>query len=46
LPGVQLIRQPDGTAVQAPHLPQPVVLADLVEVHADGASNCVDAMPT
>jgi len=36
LPGVQLTPQPDGTAVQAPHLAQPVVLADLVEVHADG----------
>ena len=36
LPGVQLMPQPDGTAVQAPHLSQPVVLADLVEVHADG----------
>jgi len=36
LPGVQLMPQPDGTAVQAPHLAQPVVLADLVEVHADG----------
>ncbi|GAB3382131.1 AMP-binding protein [Lysobacter fragariae] len=36
LPGVRLSPQPDGTAVQAPHLPQPVVLADLVEIHADG----------
>ncbi|GAB3346290.1 AMP-binding protein [Lysobacter tyrosinilyticus] len=36
LPGVQLMPQPDGTAVEAPHLAQPVVLADLVEVHADG----------
>ena len=36
LPGVHLASQPDGTAVHAPHLPQPVVLADLVEVHADG----------
>ena len=36
LPGVRLTPQPDGTAVQAPHLSQPVVLADLVEVHADG----------
>lgn len=36
LPGVRLAPQPDGTAVHAPHLAQPVVLADLVEVHADG----------
>jgi acyl-coenzyme A synthetase/AMP-(fatty) acid ligase len=36
LPGVQLTPQPDGTAVHAPHLAQPVVLADLVEVHGDG----------
>lgn len=36
LAGVQLTPQPDGTAVHAPHLAQPVVLADLVEVHADG----------
>ena len=36
LPGVHLASQPDGTVVHAPHLPQPVVLADLVEVHADG----------
>ena len=36
LPGVQLTPQPDGTAVHALHLAQPVVLADLVEVHADG----------
>jgi acyl-coenzyme A synthetase/AMP-(fatty) acid ligase len=36
LPGVHLASQPDGTAVHAPHLPLPVVLADLVEVHADG----------
>jgi acyl-coenzyme A synthetase/AMP-(fatty) acid ligase len=36
LPGVQLMPQPDGTSVQAPHLAQAVVLADLVEVHADG----------
>ncbi|HEY0505558.1 MAG TPA: AMP-binding protein [Lysobacter sp.] len=37
LPGVRLAPQPDGTAVHAPHLPQPVVLADLMEVHADGS---------
>ncbi len=36
LPGVQLHPQPGGTQVQAPHLPMPVVLADLVEVGADG----------
>nr|WP_225876333.1 AMP-binding protein [Lysobacter terrestris] len=36
LPGVLLLPQPDGTAVQAAHLAQAVVLADLVEVHADG----------
>jgi acyl-coenzyme A synthetase/AMP-(fatty) acid ligase len=36
LPGVQLTSQPDGTAVQARHLVQRVVLADLMEVHADG----------
>jgi len=36
LPGVQLAPQPDGTVVQARHLAQRVVLADLVEVHADG----------
>jgi acyl-coenzyme A synthetase/AMP-(fatty) acid ligase len=36
LPGVRVNPQPDGTAVQAPHLAQPVVLADLVEVLADG----------
>lgn len=36
LPGVQLTPQPDGTAVQAPHLAQAVVLADLMDVHADG----------
>ncbi len=35
-PGVQLHPQPDGTLVQAPHLSAPVVLADLVEVRADG----------
>ncbi|GAB2629306.1 AMP-binding protein [Novilysobacter erysipheiresistens] len=36
LPGVRLSPQPDGTAVHAPHLAEPVVLADLVEVFADG----------
>lgn len=36
LPGVRLSPQPDGTAVQAPHLPQPVVLADLVELRPGG----------
>jgi acyl-coenzyme A synthetase/AMP-(fatty) acid ligase len=36
LPGVQLTSQPDGTAVQARHLAQRVVLADPMEVHADG----------
>ena len=36
LPGVRLAPRPDGTAVHAPHLDQPVVLADLVQLHADG----------
>ncbi len=36
LPGVRLAPQPDGTLVQAPHLPAPVALADLVEVEAEG----------
>ncbi|WP_363799913.1 AMP-binding protein [Lysobacter firmicutimachus] len=36
LPGVRVSPQPDGTAVHAPHLPEPVVLADLMEVDADG----------
>ncbi|MFP7725778.1 AMP-binding protein [Lysobacter sp. D1-1-M9] len=36
LPGVRLSPQPDGTAVHAPYLAQPVVLADLVELQADG----------
>lgn len=36
LPGVRLQPQPDGTAVHAAHLAEPVVLADLMEVHADG----------
>jgi acyl-coenzyme A synthetase/AMP-(fatty) acid ligase len=36
LPGVRVVPQPDGTAVHAPHLDAPVVLADLVEVEPDG----------
>ena len=36
LPGVRLSPQPDGTLVDAPHLPQSVPLADLVELTADG----------
>lgn len=36
LPGVKLLPQPDGTTVMAPHLAQPVVLADLVECADDG----------
>ena len=36
LPGVRLSPQPDGTAVHAPHLPRPIVLADLVELLDDG----------
>lgn len=36
LPGVALHPQPDGTLVQAAHLPQPVMLADLVELLGDG----------
>jgi uncharacterized membrane protein YeaQ/YmgE (transglycosylase-associated protein family) len=36
LPGVRVQPQPDGTLVHAAHLPAPVVLADLVEVDADG----------
>lgn len=36
LPGVRLAPQPDGTAVHAPHLSEPVVLADLMEIHVDG----------
>ncbi len=36
LPGVRVVPQPDGTAVHAPHLETPVVLADLVEVQPDG----------
>ena len=34
-PGVGLHPQPDGTLVEAPHLPAPVALADLVELRAD-----------
>ncbi|GAB6195449.1 AMP-binding protein [Lysobacter xanthus] len=37
LPGVRLSPQPDGTLVDAPHLPVPVALADLVELLPDGA---------
>ncbi len=33
---MRLPPQPDGTAVHAPHLPQPVALADLVEMLDDG----------
>ncbi|MEN1944895.1 AMP-binding protein [Luteimonas sp. MJ293] len=33
LPGVQLQPRPDGTGVHAPQLAEPVVLADLVELH-------------
>jgi acyl-coenzyme A synthetase/AMP-(fatty) acid ligase len=36
LPGVSVQPQPDGTLVHAPQLPQPVPLADLMEVQADG----------
>ena len=41
LPGVRVTPQPDGTLVHAEHLPQPVALADLVELlddsrHGDG----------
>ena len=36
LPGVRVTAQPDGTVVTAPHLPEPVLLADLVDVHGDG----------
>ena len=36
LPGVRLTPQPDGTLVHAPQLPQPVPLADLMEIGADG----------
>ncbi len=36
LPGVQVHPRPDGTVVQADHLPMPISLADLVELEADG----------
>ncbi|MGY0800058.1 AMP-binding protein [Lysobacter sp. A286] len=36
LPGVRLEPRPDGTAVHAPHLAQPVMLADLVELYPEG----------
>ena len=36
LPGVRVAPQPDRTLVHAPHLPEPVALADLMEVAADG----------
>ncbi len=36
LPGVRLTPQPDGTRVGAPHLGEAVLLADLMEVQADG----------
>lgn len=36
LPGVCLTPQPDGTRVSAAHLDHPVVLADVVELQADG----------
>lgn len=36
LPGVRLHPQPDGTQVHASHLAQPVTLADLMDVQADG----------
>jgi len=36
LPGVRVCPQPDGTAIHAPHLPEAVVLADLMEVEPDG----------
>jgi len=35
LPGVQLQPQPDGTLVHAAHLPEPVVLADLIELRPE-----------
>lgn len=35
-PGVRLQPVPDGTLVLAPHLATPVLLADLVEIEADG----------
>ncbi|SEM39907.1 Acyl-coenzyme A synthetase/AMP-(fatty) acid ligase [Pseudoxanthomonas sp. GM95] len=36
LPGVSVQPQPDGTLIDAPHLSAPVVLADLMEVDAEG----------
>src|SRR5690606_31101443 len=36
LPGVRVAPQPDGTLVHATHLPQPVALADLMEIVDDG----------
>jgi acyl-coenzyme A synthetase/AMP-(fatty) acid ligase len=36
LPGVRVTPQPDGTLVHAAHLPQPVALADLVELVDNG----------
>ncbi len=36
LPGVHVHPKPDGTVVQAAHLPLPVTLADLVELEGDG----------
>lgn len=36
LPGVTVTPQPDGTLVSAPHLTQPVALADLIERLPDG----------
>jgi acyl-coenzyme A synthetase/AMP-(fatty) acid ligase len=36
LPGVRVIPQPDGTLVQAAHLPQGVILADLMELVENG----------
>ena len=36
LPGVALHPQPDGTLVEAAHLPQAVMLADLVELLGEG----------
>lgn len=36
LPGVVVSPQPDGTLISAPHLAQPMALADLTECQADG----------
>jgi len=36
-PGVHLHPQPDGTAIDAPQLDTPAILADLVTLHDDGA---------